>query len=48
MMTREGYVIIVKTKSFTATQAAVENGKGLIDEVRKAAIKYAMRQARKK
>lgn len=47
MMTREGYVVIVKTKSFTATQLAVEGGKGLVDSVRKSAVKYAKRQVRK-
>ncbi|KAI3399550.1 hypothetical protein diail_6572 [Diaporthe ilicicola] len=47
MMTKEGYVVIVKTDSFSATQLAVEGGKGLVDGVRKAAIKYAKSQVRK-
>lgn len=44
MMTQDGYVIIVKTKSFKTTQAAVEGGKGLAHNVQSAAIKYAARK----
>lgn len=44
MMTQDGYVIIVKTKSFTTTQLAVEGGKGLAHNVQSAAIKYAARK----
>ena len=44
MMTHDGYVIIVKTKAFTVTQAAVEGGKGLAHNVQSAAIKYATRK----
>lgn len=43
-MTQHGYVIIVKTKSFKTTQAAVESGKGLVHNVQSAAIKAAARK----
>lgn len=39
-MTRDGYVIIVKTKNFDVTQAAVEAGKGLASNVQNAAVRY--------
>lgn len=44
MMTHDGYVIIVKTKSFRVTQAAVEGGKGLAHNVQSAAMKQAARK----
>lgn len=44
MMTQHGYVVIVKTKSFRTTQAAVEGGKGLVHNVQSAAIKYAAKR----
>jgi hypothetical protein len=40
-MTADGYVIVVKTKSFNATRAAVEGGKVLAHNVQNAAVRYA-------
>lgn len=41
LMTRDGYVIIVKTNHFNLTRAAVEGGKGLAHNVRSAVVRYA-------
>lgn len=40
LMTRDGYVIIVKTNHFNFTRAVVEGGKGLAHNVQSAAVRY--------